>query len=700
VIRLALLLCITSHIFASPLTIHIADRSTDGRCTAVGGEVVLLHAETDAEEQHLRIEPGAKHAEADVPANTAARVAARKAGCWSTTLDVMPGEQAVTLDLFPAARLTGSISTAAAAPSSVAAVIVRSRTERMESTACTFVHPSWTCAIPAGVPIDVRLTFSGFAPLHFWDIEAVPDEQRTVPAQRLIPGASLSGWIEDAEGNALADAAVALMPLQAEHTETVKTAARYTANSDRRGFFLLTGVAPGTYRLVSRKAGLSPAVVPSVTLRAHDAVTWPNTLQHVALTSLEVQLDPALDHDGKPWQVTLREEMPLVPGARPAEVQRSSKEGRWSASGLRADRYRLEVRDAKGAVHKRETVDLTAGTPAPLQLKLDGIVVRGTVTIGDTPLEAAVRLSTASGHAVRVTTDEDGKFEGVLPVAGEWRPVVIPASSQTQIAAAPIHVPENPDSNIEIRLLGGRVQGTVSSASGGRVRAAVHLVRNGRPVAQQITEKDGTFDFVGVAAAEYELSAEAEAASTAEALRITVEEDSTTDVVLVVVPQRRVAGVVITPDGRPASGAVIRMSIDGGRTWSDSVAGMRGEFSFAVSGATAEAQLIVLAYGYPAKMLATPIDAAATELTIALASAGGKLHTTKPAAYVLRNRAVAAFPLLFPPSPADPFAAYLEPGSYAVCAAPVLDTSCVRVEVSPGVVTRVPDVPSRSKETP
>jgi hypothetical protein len=599
-----------------------------------------------------------------------ARLEIRSDGCWSEKRDVVAAESGVELHLYRAGLLAGAFQ-AAHRPSK----LPLKATFGEEVLDCSVEYPRWSCGAPAASPRDLVLAVKGYASVRYWDVVARPGETVELEPRELRPGASLSGVVHDPRGKLLPDAQLVLFPLEAHTaTEGKHAAARLMkTTANRRGFFEFDGLAEGVYRVVSRAQGLSPAVLPKVELREGEALAWPRALTHAPLAKLTVLLDPPLDAAGKPWRVELAETEPLAPGAERRSISRAAIDGRWEASGIGADVYELRVETQGGSVLDTRSVDLSAGGASTLPITMSQILVHGTLAVGREPLEADLRFSNGSGTTVRATTSDAGTFEVAFPSAGRWSvDVQYPRKrSGARIHAAPVEI-ATPGQELAIRLPGGRIRGSVVSATGVAERAAVHVTRNGSLVVQQVTEEDGAIDLIGLKPGSYAIDAEGQSGTTAHPTDVPLGENETADVKIVLEPWRLLSGTIRTPRGLPASGASIRISLDGGASWRGMVTDMNGRFERHVPRDTSDVQLVVVAYGYPAAIVRMP-PTGSNAISVTLGRAGGVLRARNAGRHpsvVAPNGVMAGFHLFYFPEPWGEHngGIFIEPGSYRVCA--------------------------------
>jgi hypothetical protein len=693
-------------VHADSVQVTVTDRSEGRRCfdkaavdaTPEGGGDAI----TTPVDGVIRIDLDAAHSW---------QLHATSEGCWSTTATwVRAGGNEVALELFSSAMLHGEFATEegqrpdALHASAFRIAAGRETLSEPEPLDCVLDVPKWQCTVPAELAIDVRLEPRGFAPVHLWSVTAKAGERRNIERQMLVAGASLAGWVEDPDSEPVAGAIVTLAPLRSESDEVARAVAtQHRVTTNARGFFQFTGVPAGDYRLVSRASTFAPVMIPAITVRPLAASTWPRPLRHALSLALEVRIEPAKAADGSEWRVAVTERIPLTPGSSPRPTSLTlDSNGLWTTAGLRPDMYELVVKDRSGSVVERTNLDLTNGAREVLTVLIRTITVTGIVKIGDEPLAAAdVRFSNLDAKTVSVTSDEDGRFTASFPASGRWSPLVYPYGRErrTQVRAKAVEISTEVESSLEIVLPGGRLGGTVSTRDGTAVRAAVHVVKDGALFAQQTTAADGKFDFIGLAEGPYVVSAEADVGATPRPVEISLREGDAREMKLVVEPYRIVRGRVLTPGGQPASGAVMRISKDGGVSWSDLVLSLRGEFEYAFPGGQNGVDLVVLTNAYPAAMVHVSMGAVTqAPVVINLLPYGGELQVEPARVYVVReNMAVPLFVFRLPNSLGVAPRVHLEPGGYMVCREPRVDDDCHRVLIAPGTTTKVDFSPRKEK---
>jgi hypothetical protein len=649
----------------------------------------------------VAVQPDKRAYVVPVPDSVAATVAVESAGCWGDRRYWSPYERGETeLALHRAATVTGAFSGAGAGTvrDLRAQVFLRKGGGQGNddllpapgagNSSCTIVKGKWRCIVPADVPFDLRLDASGFASSFFWDVTASPaGEPHDLGVQALIAGADVAGWVVGPRDVPQPNARVTIYPRESQHAGEHAAASLRTVRTNRRGFFQVAGLPPGAYRIVSEVPGLSPAVLPEITPRTGESISLAAPIRHAPPAELEVTLDPPTDALGRPWTVEATEVSALYPGRRPASVTKTAGgDGRWTARGLRADAYDIRVRDEKGSLVQRASVDLFEGGRSTLVLTVHQLAIRGLLRSGDTPLEGDIQLWSQDRRMVLATSDADGRFDAALPGPGTWHPTILYplGPSPARITAEPFEIPvdASPETvhHVTIELPGGRIHGTVVDAGDRAGPAVVHAFRGEKLVAQQRTNDIGHFDFVGLSPGTYHLDAQSAAGSTATPVPVAVEDEESREVKLVTEPYVRLSGFVVTPDGRPASGAIVKFSPNG-VFWERIVTDVRGYFERDLNRGSKQVQIIVLTYGLPATLLSTPLTS--EPIRIRLRGDGGIVRFRTPA--VLMGRGVTAPAHVFKFESTAPFngRVYLEAGTYTVCPTIVINDACRSLSVQP-----------------
>lgn len=637
-----------------------------------------------------------------VHVSAGARIRAEASGCWSETV-VWNGAKELDLRMFRAATVEGVFEhPKATVPAGVTGSVyvsggIHSINETApellrNDTACELEEARWRCIVPGGAQFDLRLDVSGFASLYYWDLVAPPGETKTVEPQTLKAGASVTGWVQTRGEVPIRGARVTIFPLLqqrgAARRET-RMASMRTARTNHRGFFQLDGLEAGRFRLVSEAPGLSPVVIPELELRSPGTMTLQRAVRHEPFAEAEVIVEPATDSKEQPWSVEIVEAVPLYPGRRRSSIARPvTKDGVMSARSLRADVYDVVIRDSAGAVVQRAELDLFGGGRRTLHLSVRPVTIRGVVKAGGEAVRAELRFSDGR-EFVTAATDDGGRFETPLPKKGVWAATVLypPGELSARIDVPAIEVPQELEPgamyDVTIELPGGRLRGEVVDGRGRSAAAVVYLRRKDeeRLAAQQMTGDDGRFDIVGLKPGNYAVEAQTAEGGTPRAVEVVVDEHDSAAVKIVTESYALFSGHVLTPEGRPASGAVVRYSPDGGNSWTEVTADIRGYFEKHVNGAVVNVPVIVLTYDYPAAVFTAPNG---ERLRVQLRHDGGVIHFGGDVRTLVSARGVTVAAFLFHhPKPHGRFngGIWVESGTYALCRRP---DECRSVTVTPG----------------
>lgn len=539
--------------------------------------------------------------------------------CWAAPLIIAAGNNGETRTAFvwPAATIAGvfTMQKAETAPKELHASVEAGDTATLgasipqTSLDCFVDDIRWQCAVPA-TNVDLRLEAGGFAPHYVWGLK-VPAGEKKILDVALSRGASISGRVALGDRRAQLDGvAVELRPAGFAATPAderrVGAQSRKTGTS-ARGFFQIPHVDEGTYDLVVTKKGWS-----TVTKRVRVGAakeTDAGVLTLPPLTRAEVIIDPALDTKGRRWRVVLdREAIPMQP-LPPFADKQAADDGTWSAQGLMAGRYRLNVYDGGGVAYERLTVNIQPGDP-PIRFHMDALVVRGVVRIGKEPLPSALRfINTQAPGDLDLTTDDRGAFAGTFPTAGRYDVEISPKES-TQKMRRQVEVRPNSEGvvNLDIALPGGEVRGKVVDEAGNPVAATVQILPGGsrRPVLTTAGE-DGTFRLIGVDSGDVVLNARDRSAGESGPTPHTVRDGESEPVTLTLHPRIEFTIWLVSSAGQPVAGAVVRFS--DGHYSREQISGPGGDIRFAIARGINSIDVIVLAAGFPIRMMNLPIAA-------------------------------------------------------------------------------------------
>ena len=592
---------------------------------------------------------------AKVPGDSLWEVSAELPGWWAkpTTLRV-PAEAVEHLELlrvWPVAYLAGRLALPPSSTSAPKELVLAFGDLGGRAASAATPHASlncpvsdrleFRCAVPAA-RLDAAVRVKGFAPHYRWGLQLAAGKTQDLGRLPLKVGASLVGRVETEDGSRPSGLGVArLLPLQAPGPGAAQakrlqaTAAEASVRED--GFFQLTDLRPGTYLLEVTSPGYAPARVSPAQVEAslETTVAFPVVLRRPI--RLEIVLTPARDWLDRPWQVTLHGTSASTGEVKgkPAYHSPASREGLVTLPDQETGRYWVTVADSLGNRLLSEWFDVSGPGDAHQDLAIEVITVEGTVKLGREPLRATLWFGGERGAvSIKMESNEDGEFVGVLPRAGIWQ-LAVRSDSPAVASHLRLEVAANQlgKAQVEVSLPDTRVFGRVLSEGGRPVPAA--SVEINTSVWSEKTQADdqGEFSFLGLPEGAAQLAASASIAG----------EKATTDWTFVTLTDRQEVGPidlrlrrVKTFKGRveslqgPVAGATVRVIPsrpllgfgDQERTLLD------GSFEVEIPGASDLLHVIVTSPGLGLKTFEIP--ASAQPVVLFLAEHKGTVNVEVP----------------------------------------------------------------------
>jgi Carboxypeptidase regulatory-like domain len=558
------------------------------------------------------------------------------AGTWELTVDapslwaeprIVTADGSVSFDLWPSATLEGTIDPKSKAK--VASLRVVFRPFRLDSptaiapsgeTGCVVDGETWRCVVPAGVH-NLRFGTPGFAAVYRWGIRADAGGTARVGALELVRGASLVGHVAPRDGLKLDMKEVRISATP----RATSTANAYTAVPDTRGFFQITGLPAGEYVVSARTKGMRAEGRTVRVLQDRNAeLRSPLVLD--TPKSILLAISPALAPDGSPWQVELLADDRDAGRLDVIATGSATREGTWKHEAV-AGTYELSVRDRDGGAWWSENVEI-GFDDRKVEARLRATSVTGSVKVGDRPVAAKLTFGREGRpHNKTLVADEEGKFAGVIPSAGDdenrWNIDVVadaPPIHRTLERVKPA-IGENGELRFDIELPLTTVTGRVVNADGSPgAGALVTLQQSDDHEFQQVfAADDGRFELVGLRTGKYRIGA-SEGAKSSDVVPFEVPESGTVALELLLREKVSVQGRVIS--GRsPVIGAEIIAFPRGGirfTTTSNARSNETGHFNLQLPPGTKTYDLIVTAFGFgvvtaraevlEGKMVMVPMD--------------------------------------------------------------------------------------------
>ncbi len=585
------------------------------------------------------------------------RVQASALGYWSPEAEVAVGHEtpaSVRLALWPAASMHGEILTAGGDPLPrglqvrMSAVTDRAgekaapgspdlRTQTSLARAelrCPIDQGSWSCLGPAGL-FDVQLEAGGYVPRYAWEVflpaAASTDLGRTV----LHRAASVFGRAVRRDGSNPQGPCSA--SLRASRDVTRRGASDPDSDSvpeggtslsaplSPRGYFQVVGVPPGGQVLTVECPAASAVREVRVQADREALIDAPLVLEEL---TLDIVVTPKVDPEGRPWQLTVEATAPRW--RRIADKATASAGGRWVRRGLAAGSYRVAVQSSDGRQWLQRAFDLGAES-GPLSLRVGSMAVAGRVLLGAQPLGARlVFFNEAGGEPATLTSDDDGRFQGLLPTG----PEVLETRWTVEVHAA--------QPPIKRRLEGVSVQSVAGAASAWLELALPMVAVRGTVVSEagepqsgaQVTFEDqssgfrttvttddaGSFQLLELQPARYTALAES-TEGVSEPTELDVAEGVESELELVLKGSDHVAFYVVSSHG-PVADASVQIWLPPGVPRGSKRTDSDGRFEVELPPGTKEVGLTVGAPGYALKLTRLPVS---TEQTITLGTSGGTL---------------------------------------------------------------------------
>lgn len=568
-------------------------------------------------------------------------------GFWSETLTVLPQSagSANRLRVFPAGKVHAKVvmamdekplkSLALRLQSSFA-----SQKEPLNATiACPVERGTLACEVPAG-KVDLRLRAEGgFAPVYLWDVEIAPGKDRDLGELRLKRGASVSGWVQTAEGRSPSGECRLKLSLGSASTYDLKVRDQIEKGSLRaqpnaKGFFQIVGVPPGRYELTAIQPGYAETRLSPIDVRPD---LESQVIEHLVLArpvTFDITVDPPVEPYGSPWKIELERRADLSEPSAGYLSGKASQEGIWHVPGIAPGTYQISVRGDQKAIWHTEFVDVQPGQPN-LRIDLPVLRVEGRLLIGKEPLAATLWLSQKDGRRLRFDSDNRGRFNGVLPGAGLWSPQVFSEKEKLQIFLEPLEIKPPAGKNraeIEIRLPDTKLVGQVVDEAGQPVPAAhVYAMHMAKPLKQGTdrfeSDAKGEFSVRGLPSGSWLVKAEEEDRES-DYLSTSLPEQGESPWLRIVIRKLQTfeGRIVSAAGGVPGAMIVAWPPLNGQNAASsaEAVSGADGSFHVDLPSGTQVLNLAVLPPGYAMRLTALPVSPS-QPIEIPVESQGGTL---------------------------------------------------------------------------
>jgi hypothetical protein len=456
-------------------------------------------------------------------------------------------------------------------------------------------------------------------------------------ASLLATNGGLSGQVlEESSRAPVVEATVEILRegLDPSRAKAARPAGR--VKTDDLGHFLFPLLEGGAYSLVVTVDEQEAAAPPSLLVAARGMTLLPGPILVGSDRLLEVFLSPVTDPYGQPWRLHLLRRTGERSLAEVPELEeRASPGGDWVAA-VKSGEYRLRIEDSTRSLWHQETVTVADEELPVLEISIPYVPVEGRVSFADgDPVVGILWFGGRHGEqSLRIDTDDEGQFVGVVPEAGEW---VIDLEREDlgllqHLGRHRVSRPEgHPFGRLELELPDTHLRGRAVDDRGLGVEAIPVMIVD--PAARRHhriqTDSEGSFELRGIAPGLLLVRAEAPGVESAWA-RVHLQEKLDPPILeLVLVGQTLVRGSV-TSGGRAVSGAQIRAMVRsslGASETVDATTDPAGRFEIEVPSGSVALDLLVLPPGYAAS--AFHVVLAGEEITsvdLAVEPAGGTLE--------------------------------------------------------------------------
>lgn len=616
------------------------------------GRLVLRPVEGEGGELTFEARAGAPVA-AKLPCSSQWEVTAVFPETWGPRVRIEAGAAGMAtahrIALWPLGRLAGSVKLAEKGERLPKQLVVMTLAPRPPAPRdvprgaleCPVdAQGKWQCPPLPATTFDLVLSAEGFVPQYRWETKVLPGKTSDLGAVRLERGASVAGWVEVEGGPIDAGCRARLAPLTglgsgARIAGKIRGTGR-EAPVRKDGFFQFVGVAPGNYSLEVSQEGFAPATVQPVEV-------WPRSetflREPVALRrplQLELAISPPLDWLGRPWKVHVyRFSDASASFSETVYAGSANEQGVVTMPGQAPGRFRVSVMDALDNRLFSETLEVSGPEEARQRIDLEILTVHGTLKLGNEPLAATLWFGGRFGSStVRMESDQDGKFHGVLPRDGWWRVDVAASAPKLETRTrAEVKADGEGRATAEIDLPATRVFGKILDDAGRPVPAASFEISTDDVDMSARTDDSGSFDVRGLsegmahAVATFSRSNEQWASDRVSLFLREGEEVGPLE--LRMRKKKRISGAVRSPLGPVPGAGIAVMPLHPVGTGTDSVrTELDGTFTAQVPDRTETAAVIVSPPGHA--LQAFVISAGETPQPLVVGRDGGDLEIVHP----------------------------------------------------------------------
>jgi hypothetical protein len=495
---------------------------------------------------------------------------------------------------------------------------------------------AWKCSLPAAA-FDLVISAEGLTPAYRWGVQVPAGKAVSLGTIELQRGASVAAWVVVEDGAIAREGCVArLTPLVAGGTslesaaDLRRTAVQREVRKD--GFLQVTGLAPGTYVLEVEQPGYPPVRVSPVRVEPGAETFLRDPLILRKARNLAFEVSPPRDWLDRRWHARVfRTEDRAAPD--PVVFDGAvDEEGRFAVAGQSTGSFRIDLLDSLGNRLFSSERQLGGADTGPEALEVDLVTVEGRLRLGEEPLAASLWFGGRSGAtSIRMESDREGRFHGVLPRTGLWRMEVEAVEPALQTwTRAEVREDRSGKARLDVTLPDTRVFGRVVDEQGRPVARATVLLQGETMEQVQETGDKGAFDARALPEGSIWLGATSESEKSASGRTfVTLAKDRAVGPVeLRLHPVERLIGTVSSARG-PVVGArvmVLSRFPDGGG--GVAATGLDGAFTVELPRVSPRVVAIVSAPGFPLRAFDTAVDG--QRVSLPMREEGGNLEIGAP----------------------------------------------------------------------
>ncbi len=490
---------------------------------------------------------------------------------------------------------------------------------------------SFRCLLPA-TRLDLTLKVPHLIPKHKWGLTVARDKDKQLGAMTLRPGASLGVFVEVEGGEPIGEKCRArLRPLQAaggrptDDSRRIEGLTRELAVSGD-GFVQFEGVEPGTYVLEAEQPGYAVARISPLEIWPESETLLERSLVLTRPFDLDLTIDPAADLFGEPWSIQLTRQEDHGGQSETVYQGEVGGDGRLVVPQQKAGFFAIRIADVLGNVlYADPQLEVRNAADAVRTLKLKLVSVEGRLLYREEPVAGILWFDGRNGaNRVRMDANRDGEFEGYLSRDGLWRLAIDLATSPPILTELKTTLKADRADHVEVEIIvpDTEVFGQVVDEANNPVRHATVSLGALTGFAEQRSEEDGSFQFLGLPEGLAELKAEARSATgriTSLPVHLQLREgEPAGPLTLKLMSTRPITGRVISPLG-PVPGATLRIeTVPSGLGDGRSVrTGPEGRFDTNLSAQATAIEVVISAPGFGLQAFRQPL--AGDELLLTLA---------------------------------------------------------------------------------